>query len=140
VTTCPLCGAKGGACAPAGAHPPERVTDMARQTDPGPVSSERLYLKDGEITTEKGGRLVAAEGAPIAPEFHDQVKQYLAGKEAESGAGDERKPAASREAAPRATAEAEGREVKADEPKAAASGAVTTSLRTAAEIKKAGGK
>jgi hypothetical protein len=134
---------------------------MARPSEPGPVSSERLYVNDkGELTTERGGRLVAAPGAPIAPEFHDQVKQHLAAQEAEAkdGAGDERKPAARREAAPRATAEAEGREVKreadepkaapapakadadAEKPKAAASGAVTTSLRTAAEIKKAGGK
>jgi hypothetical protein len=93
---------------------------MGRHMDPGPVSSERLYQdKDGNLTTDRatGVKLVAAAGAPISPEFHDQVRQHLAAQEAEGGTDQQRKPAASREAAVRAE-EAEGRaEVKTGEPK-----------------------
>jgi hypothetical protein len=110
---------------------------MARHTDPGPRSNERLWLNSkGEITTKKGGVLVAAEGAPIAPEFHDQVNEYLTGKEAEGGTGDERKPAAAREAAVRAE-KAEGRaEVAKAEP---SMGTVTTIPKPASTVRTVSG-
>jgi hypothetical protein len=83
---------------------------MARVGTAGPTSPERLYLdKDGNITTDRaaGVKLVAAAGAPISPEFHDQVNQYLAAQEPEAnrGAGDKRRAAPAREEAE----EAEGR-------------------------------
>jgi hypothetical protein len=98
---------------------------MARVGTAGPVSQERLYLdKDGNITTDRaaGVKLVAAAGAPISPEFHDQVNQYLAAQEPEAnrGAGDKRRAAPAREEAeaPKEVTTAPKRE--AAEPKAEA--------------------